>query len=98
MSIADNLIYTKNGRNVDVSVSATVLSNSEITVQWYWNETLLDLESDSRYSTSSVGSFMTFTISDFTEEESARLRLVVTNSMGGSHSDTIDLLFPGEGY
>ena len=98
MIIADNLIYTKNGRNVDVSVSATILSNSEITVEWYWNETLLGLESDSRYSTISVGSLVTLTISDFTEEESASLRIVVTNSMGGSVSNTIDLLFPGEGY
>ena len=88
----------KNGRNIDVSVSVIVLSNSEITVEWYWNEILLDLESDSRYSTTSEGSLLTLTIRDFTNEESGRLRIFVTNSMGGSVNDTIDLAFPGEAY
>lgn len=77
-------------------INATVHSLSGFNVQWYRNHTLLEPESDNRYSASSDGSVASLTIHSFGDEETGQYVIVVTDNDGNTSRATVNVVFPSE--
>ena len=80
-----------------VNISASINSTSRVSsIQWYWNETLLDPASDRRYSVDSDSSQSVLTILRFETKLVGRYGIVVFGASGRNSTDGVNVLLSGE--
>ena len=80
-----------------VNISASIRPTSQVSsVQWYWNETLLDPASDHRYSVKSDISQSVLTILQFEPELVGCYGIVVFGGSGRNSTDGVNVLLSGE--
>ena len=94
--ISADVLYGLHGDTLNIT--ATIHSTSQVSsIQWSWNETLLNPASDDRYSVTSDSSQSVLSIHSFEEGLVGRYEIVVSNMEGQNSSDGVSVLFAGEG-
>ena len=92
--ISPDMLYATTGDTVNITASIHAISPIT-TVKWYRNGTLLEPESDNRYSASSDSSQALLTIHSFNEEQMGEFMVVVMDNEDRTVSAAVDVRFPG---